>query len=68
MTSNLAALRRACAGWPQPVERQAEAAVLDEPEAALVAAWLVADNDAPAPPLTVAQVEAIQERLWAARH
>jgi len=59
---------RAGAGWPPPAVRQAVAAVLADPEAALVASWLTADDDAPAPPLRPDALAAILARLRAARH
>lgn len=61
-------LRALCAGWPQAVVRHAVAAVVDEPDAALIAAWLM-DPDAPPeePPLPPKAVSAIAGELQAQR-
>jgi hypothetical protein len=61
-------LRRACARWPLPVVRRAVAAVVPEPDAALIAAWLTNTN-APAdpPPLLPGAIAEIARQLQAQR-
>ena len=62
-------LRSLCARWPLSVVRRAVAAVVPEPEAALIAAWLT-DPDAPAdaPPLAPDAIDGIVRQLKAQRH
>jgi hypothetical protein len=62
-------LRRACVGWPQSVVRQAVATVVPEPDAALVAAWLVdAVPSSDAPPMSTEIIVAIWAQLNRQQH
>ncbi len=61
-------LRLACREWPLDAVHRAVAAVVPEPGAALVAAWLVDPKPSSAPPLTAETVVAIWRRLRAGRH
>ena len=61
-------LRALCAGWPQAVVRRAVTAVLPEPDAAVVAAWLTdSASTEDAPPLPSDAVSEIVRQLHAQR-
>jgi hypothetical protein len=57
-------LRSACVGWPQAVVRRAVATVMPEPDAAMVAAWLVDPvPSSDAPPVARERLAEIWEHL-----
>jgi hypothetical protein len=62
-------LRSACVGWPQSVVRRAVATVVPEPDAALVAAWLVDPvPSVDAPPVSQERLAKIWQHLKRGRH
>jgi hypothetical protein len=60
----MAELRAACIGWPVSVVPRAVAGIIPEPDAAVVAAWLL-DPD---PPLTMPLKAETVEGIWRRLH